>query len=181
MPPTVTPGRWSNWAGNQSADPSQVVAPSSTDELAAVIRRAAEDGRTVKAVGSGHSFTAIASAGDGVLVRPHGLTAVRELDREAGTVTVESGLPLARLNRLLAASGSGADQHGRHRGTDRRRSDQHRHPRHRPRLGLAGRAAPGRGDRAGRRQRSALLADRGARAVRRAPGWAWARSAWSAR
>ncbi|MDH6136033.1 FAD-linked oxidoreductase [Kitasatospora sp. MAA4] len=105
MPPTVTPGRWSNWAGNQSADPCQVVTPSSTDELAAVVRQAAEDGRTVKAVGSGHSFTAIASAGHGVLVRPHGLTAVRELDRAAGTVTVESGLPLSHLNRLLADSG----------------------------------------------------------------------------
>ncbi|MFI9274734.1 D-arabinono-1,4-lactone oxidase [Kitasatospora sp. NPDC052896] len=105
MPATVTAGRWSNWAGNQSAEPSRVVAPASTEELAAVVRQAAEEGRTVKAVGSGHSFTAIASAGDGVLVRPDGLTAVRELDRAAGTVTVESGLPLARLNRVLAAAG----------------------------------------------------------------------------
>ncbi len=105
MPATVTAGRWSNWAGNQSADPSRVVAPRSAEELASVIRQAAEDGRTVKAVGSGHSFTAIASAGDGVLVRPDALTAVRELDREAGTVTVESGLPLAKLNRLLEAAG----------------------------------------------------------------------------
>lgn len=69
-----------------------------------MIRQAAEDGQTVKAVGSGHSFTAIASAGEGVLVRPDGLTAVRELDREAGTVTVESGLPLSGLNRLLEAA-----------------------------------------------------------------------------
>ncbi|WP_035797602.1 D-arabinono-1,4-lactone oxidase [Kitasatospora mediocidica] len=105
MPPTTTPGRWSNWAGNQSADPRQVVTPSSPDELAAVVRQAAEDGRTVKAVGSGHSFTAIASAGDGVLVRPDGLTAVRELDSAAGTVTVESGVPISRLNRLLATAG----------------------------------------------------------------------------
>ncbi|MDH6122984.1 FAD-linked oxidoreductase [Kitasatospora sp. GAS204A] len=105
MPATVTAGRWTNWAGNQSAEPRQVVAPTSAEELAEVLRQAAEQGRTVKAVGSGHSFTAIASADDGVLVRPEGLTAVRELDRAAGTVTVEAGLPLAELNRLLAAAG----------------------------------------------------------------------------
>ncbi|GAA2156826.1 D-arabinono-1,4-lactone oxidase [Kitasatospora kazusensis] len=103
--PQATPAGWTNWAGNQSARPSRVVTPASAAELGEVVRRAAEEGRTVKAVGSGHSFTAIASAGDGVLVRPHALTAVRELDREAGTVTVGSGLPLSRLNRLLAAAG----------------------------------------------------------------------------
>ncbi|WP_371479240.1 D-arabinono-1,4-lactone oxidase [Kitasatospora sp. NBC_00315] len=105
MPQAITAGRWTNWAGNQSAHPAEVATPSSAAELGELIRRAAEAGRTVKAVGSGHSFTAIASAGDGVLVRPEGLTAVRELDREAGTVTVESGLPLSRLNRLLEAAG----------------------------------------------------------------------------
>ncbi|MFJ1706202.1 D-arabinono-1,4-lactone oxidase [Kitasatospora sp. NPDC088346] len=105
MPQSTATAGWRNWAGNQSARPSRVVAPASAQELGEVVRRAAEDGRTVKAVGSGHSFTAIAAAGDGVLVRPDGLTAVRGIDHEAGTVTVESGLPLHRLNRLLTTAG----------------------------------------------------------------------------
>ncbi|MCX5210474.1 FAD-binding protein [Kitasatospora sp. NBC_00240] len=105
MPQAITAGRWTNWAGNQSARPAEVATPASPAELGELVRRAAEAGRTVKAVGSGHSFTAIASAGDGLLIRPDALTAVRELDREAGTVTVESGLPLSRLNRLLEAAG----------------------------------------------------------------------------
>ncbi|WP_441249936.1 D-arabinono-1,4-lactone oxidase [Kitasatospora sp. McL0602] len=96
---------WTNWAGNQSARPSRMVAPGSAGELGDVLRQAAGEGRTVKAVGSGHSFTSIASAGDGVLIRPDGLQAVRELDRAAGRVTVESGLPLSALNRLLTAAG----------------------------------------------------------------------------
>ncbi|BFV56937.1 D-arabinono-1,4-lactone oxidase [Kitasatospora sp. CMC57] len=96
---------WRNWAGNQSARPSRAVAPASVEQVGEVLRQAAEQGRTVKAVGSGHSFTSIASAGDGVLLRPDGLTAVRELDRAAGTVTVESGLPLWKLNRLLESAG----------------------------------------------------------------------------
>lgn len=104
MPQGTSVG-WRNWAGNQHARPSRIVAPTSVEQLGEVLRQAAEQGRTVKAVGSGHSFTSVASPGDGVQVRPDGLTAVRELDRAAGTVTVESGLPLWKLNRLLAAAG----------------------------------------------------------------------------
>jgi FAD-linked oxidoreductase len=74
------------------------------EELSAAVRRAAEDGLTVKAVGTGHSFTA-AAATDGVLIRPQLLTGIRGIDREAGTVTVEAGTPLKRLNAALAREG----------------------------------------------------------------------------
>ncbi|WP_069464667.1 D-arabinono-1,4-lactone oxidase [Actinacidiphila rubida] len=100
-----TAGRaWRNWAGNVSAAPARAVAPASVDELAAELRRAAEDGLTVKAVGSGHSFTSTAAT-RGVQVRPEALTAIRDIDRAAGTVTAESGVRLSQLNAVLAAEG----------------------------------------------------------------------------
>ncbi|GGV04089.1 FAD-linked oxidoreductase [Streptomyces litmocidini] len=68
------------------------------------MRRAAEDGLRVKTVGTGHSFTSIAAT-DGVLIRPGLLTGIRRIDREAMTVTVESGTPLKRLNVALAREG----------------------------------------------------------------------------
>ncbi|GAA3294888.1 hypothetical protein GCM10020295_20620 [Streptomyces cinereospinus] len=74
------------------------------EELADAVRRAAEDGLRVKAVGSGHSFTSIAVT-DGLLIHPHLLTGIRHIDREAGTVTVEAGTPLKRLNVALAREG----------------------------------------------------------------------------
>ncbi|MEU9193729.1 D-arabinono-1,4-lactone oxidase [Streptomyces hundungensis] len=95
---------WRNWAGNITARPARAVSPASTAELADVVRRAAEQGLTVKAVGTGHSFTA-AAATDGVLIRPDLLTGIRELDRAAMTVTVEAGTPLKRLNAALAREG----------------------------------------------------------------------------
>ncbi|MCQ4083010.1 FAD-binding protein [Streptomyces sp. RB6PN25] len=95
---------WRNWAGNVTARPRRTVTPASVDELAAVVREAAEDGLTVKAVGTGHSFTA-AAATEGVLIRPDRLAAVRSVDEKAGTVTVEAGLPLHQLNRMLDAHG----------------------------------------------------------------------------
>ncbi|MGQ4418009.1 D-arabinono-1,4-lactone oxidase [Streptomyces sp. SAS_269] len=95
---------WRNWGGNVSARPAREVTPASVEELAAAVRRAAEDGLKVKAVGTGHSFTSIAAT-DGVLIRPQLLTGIRGIDREAMTVTVEAGTPLRRLNAALAREG----------------------------------------------------------------------------
>ncbi|MFB6441078.1 D-arabinono-1,4-lactone oxidase [Streptomyces sp. NPDC056411] len=97
-------GPWRNWAGNVTARPVRTAAPASTEELAATVRAAVEDGLTVKAAGTGHSFTP-AAATDGLLIRPERLTGVRGIDREAGTVTVAAGTPLRRLNEKLAAHG----------------------------------------------------------------------------
>ncbi|WP_210589083.1 D-arabinono-1,4-lactone oxidase [Streptomyces sp. GESEQ-35] len=97
-------GTWRNWGGTVAARPAREVEPASVDELVAAVRKAAEDGLTVKAVGSGHSFTSIAAT-DGVLIRPQLLTGIRNIDREAGTVTVEAGTPLKRLNLALAREG----------------------------------------------------------------------------
>ncbi|MFF8373397.1 D-arabinono-1,4-lactone oxidase [Streptomyces lydicus] len=97
-------GPWRNWAGNVTARPARSVAPASTEELVAAVRAAAEDGLTVKAAGTGHSFTP-AAATDGLLIRPERLTGVRAVDRAAGTVTVAAGTPLKHLNETLAAHG----------------------------------------------------------------------------
>lgn len=99
-----TTGTWRNWAGNVSARPARVSSPASVAELAEAVRTAAEDGLRVKAVGTGHSFTS-AAATDGLLIRPDLLTGIREIDRTAGTVTVEAGTPLKRLNEALAREG----------------------------------------------------------------------------
>ncbi|MFJ5711918.1 D-arabinono-1,4-lactone oxidase [Streptomyces sp. NPDC093105] len=95
---------WRNWAGNVVSRPAREASPASAEELAAEIRRAAEDGLRVKTVGTGHSFTSIAAT-DGLLIRPDLLTGIRRIDREAMTVTVESGTPLKRLNVALAREG----------------------------------------------------------------------------
>ncbi|MFF9037760.1 D-arabinono-1,4-lactone oxidase [Streptomyces sp. NPDC014892] len=97
-------GTWRNWAGNVTARPVREVTPATVEELAAAVRQAAEDDLRVKAVGTGHSFTA-AAATEGVLIRPQLLTGIRKIDREAMTVTVAAGTPLKRLNLALAREG----------------------------------------------------------------------------
>ncbi|WP_030765887.1 MULTISPECIES: D-arabinono-1,4-lactone oxidase [unclassified Streptomyces] len=95
---------WHNWAGNITATPARTVTPTSVGELQETVRRAAEDGLRVKAVGTGHSFTA-AAATDGVLVRPQAMTGIRSIDRAAGTVTVAAGTVMKDMNQALAAAG----------------------------------------------------------------------------
>ncbi|WP_330261635.1 D-arabinono-1,4-lactone oxidase [Streptomyces sp. NBC_00539] len=99
-----TPAAWRNWAGNVSATPVRVVTPASVGELQEAVRRAAGDGLRVKAVGTGHSFTA-AAATDGVLIRPQALRGITAVDRAAGTVTVAAGTVLKDLNAALAREG----------------------------------------------------------------------------
>ncbi|MER5968804.1 D-arabinono-1,4-lactone oxidase [Streptomyces sp. NPDC002055] len=95
---------WRNWAGNVTARPVRTLAPASADEVARIVTAAAEDGLTVKPVGTGHSFTA-AAATDGVLIRPDRLTGIRRIDRAAGTVTAAAGTSLRQLNETLTAHG----------------------------------------------------------------------------
>lgn len=102
---------WRNWAGNQTMTPAAVAHPASVDDVVRVVRAAAAEGRRVKAIGSGHSFTAIGLT-DGVLVQLDRLDQLVEADRETGRVTVQGGLPLRRLNALLAERGLGLTNMG---------------------------------------------------------------------
>jgi L-gulonolactone oxidase len=95
---------WSNWAGNQIGTPQAVEVPRDVEEVALLVKRAAANGQRVKAVGSGHSFTA-AAVTDGVQVRLDHITGLREVDHETRRVTVRAGTPLHALNRMLADHG----------------------------------------------------------------------------
>ena len=82
----------------------RVAAPASPQEVAETVRDAAARGLTVKPVGSGHSFTP-AAVTDGVQIRLGNLARLRGADHSTGLVTTEAGMPLWRLNELLAEQG----------------------------------------------------------------------------
>ncbi len=69
-----------------------------------VVLEARERGLTVKAVGSGHSFTPVAVT-DGVLVQLDRLRGIVSADVPSGVVRVRAGTPLHQLNDALAAVG----------------------------------------------------------------------------
>ena len=95
--------RWRNWAGNQRTDPVRTVAAHDTGEVVAAVKAAARDGLHVKALGAGHSFTAIAVP-DGVAVRAPSDPRLLQVDA-TGLATVPAGMTLRTLNPLLWARG----------------------------------------------------------------------------
>ena len=100
----MTTTTWRNWAGNETASPVRVLEPASAEEVAAAVLDAVRDGLRVKAVGSGHSFSGAAVA-PGLMIRPDAMDQLLAVDRATGLVTVAAGMPLHRLNLLLAEAG----------------------------------------------------------------------------
>lgn len=94
----------SNWARNQRFTPASVAHPASVDELAATVRQAGVDGRRVKPIGAGHSFTSIAVT-DGVQVRLDSLAGLVSADPATGLVTLRAGTRLRDIPALLAPYG----------------------------------------------------------------------------
>jgi FAD-linked oxidoreductase len=93
---------WRNWSGTESATGVETLRPRSADELAAAVKSAAEQGRKLKAVGSGHSFTGC-SVPQEVMIRMDGLASIIHADKESGRVMVGAGTGLGKLNAGLAA------------------------------------------------------------------------------
>ena len=95
---------WQNWAGTVIADPARRYWPRSAEAIADAIKDAASAGLTVRALGSGHSFTP-AAATSGAALDLSGWTGVISADAESGLVTVRSGTTIAALNAALDALG----------------------------------------------------------------------------
>ncbi len=93
---------WRNWAGTESATGVEILRPSSVDEVATMVKTAAEQGKQLKAVGSGHSFTGC-SVPEQVMVRLDRLASITSADRSSGKVTLGAGTGLAKVNAGLAS------------------------------------------------------------------------------
>ncbi|WP_426566280.1 D-arabinono-1,4-lactone oxidase [Angustibacter sp. McL0619] len=99
----MTAATWTNWARTETANPAAVVHPRDADEVSRVLLAAADAGRRVKAVGSGHSFTGVAVT-DGVQLQLDRLERRLQVHGD-GLVTVGAGWPLHALGPALAAQG----------------------------------------------------------------------------
>src|SRR5919199_6332251 len=76
----LLPGsRWTNWVGNRSFTPRHFAAPRHEEEVAALVRQAAERGLGVRVAGSGHSFTPVVET-DGLLLDLSALDGVLAAD-----------------------------------------------------------------------------------------------------
>jgi len=93
-----------NWSRRHCCAPAAWAHPSTDDEIVALVKAANDSGRTVKVVGAGHSFSAIAMT-DGVLVSLDRMDRVVSVDVQRGLVRVQAGMRLRDFNRALAEHG----------------------------------------------------------------------------
>ncbi|MHB8690719.1 MAG: D-arabinono-1,4-lactone oxidase [Solirubrobacteraceae bacterium] len=115
--------RWSNSTGNQAIDPISVEPTRGVSDveaqLAELIDRARREHLTIRAVGSGHSWSDCALT-TGYLVRPEGMSWARLLDSALVTpetpidrlVEVGAGTRIAEINAFLDRNGLGLIQMG---------------------------------------------------------------------
>jgi FAD-linked oxidoreductase len=95
---------WQNWAGTATADPARRYWPRSAGEIADAVKEATAAGLTVRALGSGHSFTPTAAT-SGAALDLSGWAGVISADAGSGLVTVRSGTTIRQLNAALDVLG----------------------------------------------------------------------------
>ncbi len=105
---------WQNHDGSQIAQPLRLFRPTTLAELVSIIQQAAASGRKVKAAGSGHSFTEVATTTD-FLIDTHGLCHPLPLETDvlksgvaaATLFATEGGIVVRDLNEALWNAGLG--------------------------------------------------------------------------
>jgi FAD-linked oxidoreductase len=95
---------WHNWSGSVHGSPREIVKPGRIEELARIVGASGRDGRHVRVVGSGHSFTPLVQTDD-VLISLDQVQGIEAVDTERQTVTVLAGTRLKALGEALLARG----------------------------------------------------------------------------
>ena len=101
---------WTSWSRQQRCRPREVLRPADEAALAEAVRRSAAAGRTVRPVGSGHSFTALCVTDD-VQVDLSRLHRVLDVD-SAGVARVQAGITLHALSAELHRHGRALENMG---------------------------------------------------------------------
>ncbi|MBX3707848.1 MAG: FAD-binding protein [Pseudomonadales bacterium] len=105
----MQPADWHNWSGSQRHR-ARVVAPTDVEQVVTAVHAARDAARTVRCVGSAHSFVPFWT--DDVIVVLDALDGIRAVDRVRRTATIGAGTKLHALGPLLWAEGLSLPQQG---------------------------------------------------------------------
>lgn len=95
---------WNNWARTAACSPSEILKPRSEGEVLDIVRRTAEAGKTLRPVGSGHSFTPLAQTNQAMLDLS-GMSGLISADKATQRANAWAGTRLYDLTRLLHSEG----------------------------------------------------------------------------
>ena len=97
-------GLWRNWVGNQSCIARFKGAPTTEEQVSAMLAEADARDLNVRVAGSGHSFTPVVGTG-GLLLSLAGMRGVNEVDMDKKQVSVAAGTRIHDLAIELKARG----------------------------------------------------------------------------
>lgn len=100
-----------NWSQQLSWSPAELAYPESEEAIVLLVQRAVENGRKVRVIGSGHSFTPLVPTDD-VLVSLDTFQGLVSVDRNALRAAVRGGTKLYALGELLFAAGMAMENMG---------------------------------------------------------------------
>ena len=108
---TSTGRPWSNWSRYVQFTPQQIIRPDSLGELQRIVGESGRNGRHMRVVGSGHSFTPLMRTED-LLISLDNWQGIEEIDVAKGSVKVRGGTKLHYLGEALFAHGVAQEYHG---------------------------------------------------------------------
>jgi len=91
---------WTNWGKNQQSNPHEIFYPESREEIVHIIKQAHEKNLTVRAYGSGHSWSNVACT-DGYLINTDKLNKILSVDTKNRLVKIEGGIKIKDLKTQL--------------------------------------------------------------------------------
>lgn len=93
-------GSWTNFTGDQTCGPRDMLRPVDLETLVEVVGNSAAEGREIRVAGGGHSFTPTVLTDD-LLLDVSEIAGVFDADPSSGLVRVGGGTVLADLNQEL--------------------------------------------------------------------------------
>ncbi|MGK0387921.1 MAG: FAD-linked oxidoreductase [Maribacter sp.] len=93
---------WKNWSETVVCNPDQILMPSSEEEITSIIQAAAKNGKTIRMVGKGHSFTGLVGT-DSIIMA---------LDNWGGLINVEGQVATVKAGSNIKLLGEELYQNG---------------------------------------------------------------------
>ncbi|MEO0897916.1 MAG: D-arabinono-1,4-lactone oxidase [Bacteroidota bacterium] len=100
-----------NWAENLEWQPSSIAYPESEEAIQQWVERAANERKSVRVIGTGHSFTALCKT-DEILMSLDKYQGLISVDKEKCQATVKAGTKLKLLGELLFLEGMAMENLG---------------------------------------------------------------------
>src|SRR5690606_5973053 len=100
-----------NWGGNVQFNPEDVLTPTTTEEVIAIVGLARERKKKIRVIGAGHSFSPLVATNQ-ILVDLKHMNQLISVDQDALTATFAAGASISKLTEELWQHGLALSNQG---------------------------------------------------------------------